>query len=72
MSPKLYARIVRFRGALAMVERGQGSLADVALSAGYYDQPHFNADFRELTGWSPSEFLVARFPTGVPVLPKDR
>jgi AraC-like DNA-binding protein len=72
MPPKLFARIVRFRGALAMVERGNGSLADVALAAGYYDQPHFNADFRELTGWSPSEFLVARFPTGVPVLPGDR
>jgi AraC-like DNA-binding protein len=72
ITPKLYARIVRFRGALAMVERGQGTLTDVALSAGYYDQPHFNAEFRELTGWSPSEFLVARFPTGVPVLARDR
>jgi AraC-like DNA-binding protein len=72
ISPKLYARIVRFRGTLAMVERGTGSLADVALAAGYYDQPHFNAEFRELTGWSPSEFLVARYPTGVPLLPGYR
>jgi AraC-like DNA-binding protein len=37
--PKLHARIVRFRGALDMVERGSGSLTDVALAAGYYDQP---------------------------------
>ena len=70
--PKLYARIVRFRQALAMVESGTGPLSDVALAAGYYDQPHFNADFRELTGLSPRELLIARFPTGVPVRPPDR
>ncbi len=66
--PKLYARLVRFRNALALVESGTGSLADVALATGYYDQPHFNADFRELTGLSPRELLVARYPSGVPVV----
>ena len=70
--PKLYARIVRFRGALEMVERGASSLTDVALAAGYYDQPHFNADFRELTGMSPRELLVARYPSGVPVPTPER
>jgi AraC-like DNA-binding protein len=65
--PKLFARIVRFRAALEMIERGPRSLADVALAAGYYDQPHFNAEFRELTGMSPRELLVARYPSGVPV-----
>lgn len=65
--PKLYARLVRFRNALAMVESG-GPLADVALAIGYYDQPHFNADFRELTGLSPRELPVARYPSGVPVV----
>lgn len=58
--PKLYARLVRFRRALAMVEGGNGSLADVALSAGYYDQPHFNADFRELTGLAPRELIASQ------------
>jgi AraC-like DNA-binding protein len=67
VTPKLYARLVRFRRALAMIEGGARSLADVALAAGYYDQPHFNAEFRELTGQSPRELLVARYPSGVPI-----
>jgi AraC-like DNA-binding protein len=70
--PKLFARIVRFRRALAMVESGASPLADVALAAGYYDQPHFNAEFRELSGLTPGELLVARYPSGVPILPPGR
>jgi AraC-like DNA-binding protein len=71
VAPKLYARLVRFRRALALVERGPDSLADVALATGYYDQPHFNADFRELTGLSPRQLLVARYPSGVPIMPPE-
>jgi AraC-like DNA-binding protein len=67
VTPKRYARLVRFRHALGLIERGAGSLADVALASGYYDQPHFNADFRELTGLSPRELLVAYYPSGVPI-----
>jgi AraC-like DNA-binding protein len=67
VSPKLYARIVRFRNAFAMLQQGATSLAQVALAAGYYDQPHFNADFREMAGMSPRELLLARYPSGVPV-----
>ena len=67
-TPKQYARILRFRRALAMVNAGAGSLADVALTAGYYDQPHMNAEFRELSGFSPREFLTAvRYPGSVSV-----
>ena len=65
LPPKVYARIVRFRDALAMLHADAGPLADVALAAGYYDQPHMNADFRELSGLSPREFLAARYPDGV-------
>ncbi len=64
LPPKLYARVVRFRHALALVERGTDPLADVALAAGYYDQPHFNADFRELTGLSPRELVAGRYVPG--------
>jgi len=55
VAPKLYARIVRFSRAAAMVEAG-GALTDVALAAGYYDQPHMNAEFRELSGLTPRAF----------------
>jgi AraC-like DNA-binding protein len=64
LAPKLYARIARFHRVLATLQQGGGTLADVALDAGYYDQPHMNADFRELAGVSPSEFIAARYPSG--------
>ncbi len=68
VAPKQYARILRFRHALALVNAGEGLLADVALAAGYYDQPHMNAEFRELSGFSPREFLAARrYPESVSV-----
>jgi AraC-like DNA-binding protein len=63
-TPKRYSRIIRFRRALGLLQEGRDALADVALTAGYYDQPHMNAEFRELAGISPSEFLRARYPTG--------
>jgi len=57
--PKLYARILRFHRVVAILGERAGSLADVALDAGYYDQPHMNAEFRELSGFAPREFLAA-------------
>lgn len=64
--PKTLARIVRFRRALELVNRGERPLAEVALAAGYYDQPHFNGEFRELSGFAPSEYLARlRFPESV-------
>src|SRR5437588_11929303 len=58
--PKRYARILRFRRVLSLLQSGAAPLADLALDAGYYDQPHMNAEFRELSGFSPREFLAAR------------
>lgn len=66
--PKVLARIVRFRRALVRLHRegGSASLSDLALWSGYYDQPHFNAEFRELAGFSPGEYLAAsRYPESV-------
>jgi len=64
LTPKLYARVVRFRRATAMLQKGTEPLIEVALAAGYYDQPHMNAEFRELSGLAPREFLAARYPNG--------
>ena len=64
VTPKLLARIVRFRRALGLLQWPGESLTSVALAAGYYDHSHMNLDFRALAGLSPSEFLAARYPDG--------
>ncbi len=62
VSPKLYARIVRFRRAMDLL-RNDSPLIDAALEAGFYDQPHFNADFRRFAGMTPGAFRMAqRYP----------
>jgi methylphosphotriester-DNA--protein-cysteine methyltransferase len=61
--PKTLARVLRFRRALELVNDATLGLAEIALAAGYYDQPHFNTDFRELSGFRPTEYLARhRYP----------
>jgi AraC-like DNA-binding protein len=59
-SPKRYARILRFRRALALLHEGALPAVEVALEAGYYDQPHMVADFRSIAGMTPRQFVAAR------------
>jgi AraC-like DNA-binding protein len=59
VKPKLFARIVRFRGLAAALRAGAGSFSRLANAHGYYDQSHMNADFREFAGMSPGRFLAA-------------
>ncbi len=50
-SPKAFCRIRRFNEVLRRVERCTDvDWADVAASGGYYDQAHFNHDFRTFAG----------------------
>jgi len=57
LGPKLYCRVLRFQGALDLVaSRPEVALVDVALEAGYSDQPHFQREFRELAGVSPARY----------------
>ena len=63
LPPKALARVLRFERAVALLRAG-GELADVAFTCGYYDQPHFNRDFRELAGTTPSDFLARALPAG--------
>jgi len=65
LTPKRYARVLRFRSALArLAAEPRVTLAELALAAGYGDQAHFNRDFREMAGLSPTEYRGAapRFP----------
>lgn len=68
MTPKFYARIIRFHHALSLVIKQPG-LADVALSSGYYDQSHFSKDFAAFTACTPrqyADYLAARSGTPAP------
>lgn len=61
LPPKSVARIVRFEGALARLnDNTTGRLADIASDSGYYDQAHFNREFRSLAGVSPGQYLRDR------------
>jgi AraC-like DNA-binding protein len=59
MPPKALARILRFERAVARLRDG-APLADVALESGYYDQAHFNRDFRAFAGTTPAEHRRVR------------
>lgn len=60
VAPKRFARLVRFRNALELVQHSPASLGEIALRAGYYDQPHLNAEFRVHAGMTPQQFRRAR------------
>jgi AraC-like DNA-binding protein len=58
LSPKLYARTVRFEAALTARRRAPaGSWTDIVHEAGYFDQAHFVRECRALTGAPPSHFI---------------
>jgi len=60
LSPKRYARLVRFGRVLLRLERQpETGLAEIAQDAGYADQSHFNRDFRTFSGISPGEYRRA-------------
>jgi AraC-like DNA-binding protein len=63
--PKVVARILRFNRALRLLpDAPTGSWSDLAMASGYYDQAHFNRDFRAFAGSSPGEYLRRLMPAG--------
>ena len=54
VSPKMLARIARFRRAAALIARGEAaSGADLAAACGYVDQAHLIREFQEFAGTTP-------------------
>jgi transcriptional regulator GlxA family with amidase domain len=61
LSPKRYCRVRRFNDVLRRIEPVTDvDWTDVAHLCGYFDQAHFNHDFRAFAGLNPSEYLRRR------------
>jgi len=56
VSPKTFARVMRFRRVTDSLDTSDVDWADVAAEHGFYDQAHLIADFRELAGTTPNAF----------------
>lgn len=57
VSPKTFARIVRFQFAMQLQQTGRNWI-DTACHAGYFDQAHMIRDFRSLTGNPPGKISL--------------
>jgi AraC-like DNA-binding protein len=70
LAPKAYWRVRRFQAALKGLTRERARGAHLAAALGYFDQAHFNREFRFFTGMSPTSYLArARIrPNHIPLL----
>ena len=76
VSPKTYARLLRFQNAVRMIGHRDGphwggeggpsepTWARIALECGYFDQAHMNRDFRRFAAMSPGELAASLLPDG--------
>lgn len=55
-SPKQFSAIVRMKSITGQRPKNL-LLSDLAYDAGYFDQPHFNKDFKRFTGQTPTDFF---------------
>ncbi len=60
VSVKKYSKIIRFYDIHAVLEEeGLEDLTQKVLDKGYFDQAHFNRDFKKITGLTPSSKLMS-------------
>jgi AraC-like DNA-binding protein len=57
ISAKQYARLVRFSHVFQLMQQPDLTKVDISFLAGYFDQSHFNNEFREFTGENPERYF---------------
>jgi len=58
-SPKKMSAILRLQRLLKLQKQKRFyNLTQLALASGYYDQAHFNRDFKQIVGTTPSQFFA--------------
>jgi AraC-like DNA-binding protein len=66
LAPKVAGRVMRFARVNKAIRDGwELGWSELAYRCGYYDQAHFNRDFREFSGYTPREFVAHSLPDGV-------
>lgn len=61
LSPKAYSSVSRFIRSLAHLKKYPNhSLTQIAYESGYFDQSHFNRDYKTYTGYTPSQVVNSR------------
>lgn len=68
-SPKMLSRLARLQNICRLWD-GKKTLTEIAIEAGYSDQPHMNHDFRFLAGTSPEDFFRSGAPRNLPTFYK--
>lgn len=69
LTPKEFLKIERLKFAIGLMRtRSRLSLTEIALDSGYFDQPHFNKDFKNVIGITPAGFrtLIGSEPVCLP------
>jgi AraC-like DNA-binding protein len=57
LSAKRYARLVRFRHVFQLLQKSEWTKTEAAYLAGYFDQAHFNKEFKEFSGEDPGTYF---------------
>lgn len=56
MKPEKFIQYKKYLNALHFFHSSKNKLRDIALEAGYYDQPHFIREFKSFTGMTPRQY----------------
>ncbi len=56
ISPKQFSKITQFQNSIRLMRNKNISSVDVALTAGYFDQAHFNHTFKAFSGMNVKEY----------------